>query len=674
MKIAFINHLNNLKQTIALSFVLLTGIFSSTPAQAIQFSFTYGEHTSQEVIDGFQTAGNIWSSKLEDRFLDSSCSCEQNTTVNIHIDFTQLANPTALGAARPEMFSVDYKDFLNSSFQNITSVDDLTAFKSLQISQSNKENFLQVLGVDLQNNTYEQNLNILQQQSFNVNVNLNNVEPNSNSIITAQAQDIFQQVDLNKLQNLNSDLAPFDISTFNMRIDDDSTVNIENRDQVDLVKTLDPQTIIDQNGNDNNKKIWLTRANAKALDLIDNDNTESDAEILLSNSMFAANGDIISHTDWLAQNPQGNFLEETIWDFSRVNDPNAEIASNKFDFLSVALHEIGHSLGVVSGVDAFNVLKSQAEMNGTTLLETDIALVSSMDLLRFSSLSKQNGVFDWSSSEQTFLSIDGGQTKLADFANGVSYQTSHWSKNGDIDGNPLGIMHPVLGKGEKLDITDLDLQLLDILGYTKAEQQAKSWLEGSEEQLMEQLATANIQQTTTLFEVIDNASTTQQETWTAKVIQAIMHLKGVDQTTATEQINHARTFIENLRLFFNQTDTNYNYGAFWGNEWEFSITYNYGGSSSSGFNFWQELDTLNATEVSNQITETNNQVIDNNNDSNNSYEDDEDDEDSEDDGEFSVYFNQEYKTASTAEPNIIAGIGILSLFGWLCQRLKHRKY
>ena len=101
--------------------------------------------------------------------------------------------------------------------------------------------------------------------------------------------------------------------------------------------------------------------------------------------------------------------------------------------------------------------------------------------------------------------------------------------------------------------------------------------------MSENLATANVQQTATLFQAIDNASETQKETWKAKVIQAIVHLKGVDQITAQEEINNARTFIENILLFFNLSDTNYNYGAFWGNKWEFSMTYNFWGSSSSGF-------------------------------------------------------------------------------------------
>ena len=67
-----------------------------------------------------------------------------------------------------------------------------------------------------------------------------------------------------------------------MLIDDDSAVDIKDRDTVDKVQKLDSETIIDQNDNDNNKKIWLTLANAKALGLSNGDDNEGfDAQILL---------------------------------------------------------------------------------------------------------------------------------------------------------------------------------------------------------------------------------------------------------------------------------------------------------------------------------------------------------------------------------------------------------
>ncbi len=465
MKTQLINKLSSFKFITPLSLTLAL-VSNIAPVQALQFNFSYAPETRQEVIDGFQTAGDIWSSKLQDTYLDEDCFCERDTSINIHIDFTQLPNPKGLGAARPAMLEVDYTKFLDSSFRDITSADDLTAFKNLQISQDNKgfsEGFLKVLGVDLKYNTYQQNSNILQQHGFSVDSNISGIESNSNNIIAAQAQDLFKQLDFTKLQNLNRNLINFDGSEFNMRIDDTSSVEISDYDKADKIEKLNDNTVIDKNGNDNNQKIWTTRANAKALGLIEGDDDGFDAQILLSNSMFDANANIVNHSDWQAQNPQGDFVQDSIWDFSRVLDPNAQVASNKFDFLSVAQHEIGHTLGFLSGVDAFKLLDIQAKGTGETIKESDTALVSTLDLYRFSDKSKENGVFDWSSNSNTFFSIDRGETKLADFADGTSYQTSHWSEKG----NPLGIMHPVLGRGEKLEITDLDLQLLDVIGWDR---------------------------------------------------------------------------------------------------------------------------------------------------------------------------------------------------------------
>ena len=455
------------------------------------------------------------------------------------------------------MVSVDYNQFLNHSFKEINSVDDLNVFKSFQISQSDKENFLQVLGVDLENKTFAENDNILQELGFNIQSKIKGVKPKSNDLITAQAGDILQQLNLEQIEQLNRDEVNFSSSTFKMQIDDDSKGK---------GKGLEKKTVIDEDNSINNKKIWLTRGNSKVLGLTNGSHHKLDAKISLSNSMLSANGDIISHDDWLNQNPQGNFLQDTIWDFSRVDNINAKVASHKFDFLSVALHEIGHALGVVSGVDALSSLKIQTEANNETLLEKDTALVSPMDLMRFSEESAQKSVFDWSSSGNTFLSIDGGKTKLADFADGVSYQTSHWSEKGNENGNPLGIMHPVLKKGEKLDITDLDLQLLDVLGYTKSQGE------------------------------INNLS----------------------QDTKKKEKKE-----KNNKNKKSESET------------DFDISYSDSTSSSSGFDFWQEAD-ITDRDRTDPFTAT----------------------------------NQQYKTATTPEPNTLLGLGILGIFGWLHRRMR----
>ena len=110
--------------------IALASLSSISPAQAIQFNFTYAENTPQEIIDGFNTAGSIWYSKLQDNYFDINCLCNRDTTVNIYINFQELSNAKALGGTPPTLVKVGYDDFLTNSFQNITSNDDLHAYNT----------------------------------------------------------------------------------------------------------------------------------------------------------------------------------------------------------------------------------------------------------------------------------------------------------------------------------------------------------------------------------------------------------------------------------------------------------------------------------------------------------------------------------------------------------------
>ncbi|WP_339378577.1 NF038122 family metalloprotease [Calothrix sp. NIES-2100] len=389
--------------------IALGSLSSISPAQAIQFNFTYAENSPQEIIDGFNKAGNIWSSKLQDKYFDINCLCNRDTTVNLYINFQELSNPKALGGTRPTMVKVGYDDFLTNTFQNITDNNDLLAMKNLQI-----------------NNNYK---------------------------------NIFANRDLQEIQNLSRKYLKFMGSEFSMVMNNSRAVNFDNYQRL----TSSGNTILDNNGNANNKTIWLSSANAKALNLIAGNESGFDAQISLGNSMRASNGEIISYSGWLAQQSGfGNFVQDSIWDFSSVYSHNATIASKKFDFLSVAQHEIGHALGIISGSDAVEVLmNSVTKGNSPPLNDEDLTFVTPIDLFRYSENSNNQGVFDWSKGSGKYFSIDGGQTRLGNF-DGANYQTSHWSAS---EGEALGIMHPVLKKGEKLEISDIDLKLLDVIGW-----------------------------------------------------------------------------------------------------------------------------------------------------------------------------------------------------------------
>ena len=192
----------------------------------------------------------------------------------------------------------------------------------------------------------------------------------------------------------------------------------------------------------------LTNANAKALGFIEGNSAQLDGYILMSDFTGQSN---------------------VQWDYDPLRNDN--IAANSLDFLSVALHEIGHVLGFVSGVDDGQWLQAVTESNGGTMKGSDMKFATSLDLFRYSSKDRidfsigENPYFP----QNPYFSIDGGNSKLAYFATGESsnlggdgYQASHWKHN---RGNPLGIMDPVLKMGDRREISPLDTKAMDVIGW-----------------------------------------------------------------------------------------------------------------------------------------------------------------------------------------------------------------
>ncbi|WP_295613591.1 NF038122 family metalloprotease [Chamaesiphon sp. GL140_3_metabinner_50] len=89
------------------------------PANALTFNFTPAAGTSQLAIDGFNTAGSLWSAVLKD-----------NVTVNVNINFTSLSAGT-LGETSSATRSFGYDRVYNALTNDRTSADDNTAVNSL---------------------------------------------------------------------------------------------------------------------------------------------------------------------------------------------------------------------------------------------------------------------------------------------------------------------------------------------------------------------------------------------------------------------------------------------------------------------------------------------------------------------------------------------------------------
>ena len=193
---------------------------------------------------------------------------------------------------------------------------------------------------------------------------------------------------------------------------------------------------LDNNGNANNQTIDLTSANAKALGLQGN-STSNDASISFSN-LFN-------------------------WDFNRSDG----ITSGAFDFVGIAAHEIGHALGFMSGVDILDTNSSAQSYN-----DNQFAYVSSLDLFRYSTDSKNANAIDWTADNRAkYFSIDGGVTKIGDLSTGEIFgdgrQAGHWKDN-----LGLGILDPTIAPGELLAISENDKRALDAIGWNRADSAA----------------------------------------------------------------------------------------------------------------------------------------------------------------------------------------------------------
>ncbi len=186
--------------------------------------------------------------------------------------------------------------------------------------------------------------------------------------------------------------------------------------------------ILDNNNSTNNTILKVNRANAKALGLISAADVTIDATITF-NSSFP-------------------------FDF----DSSDGIAAGSFDFVGIAIHEIGHVLGFVSGVDILD--------NNTGFDLNNFAIHSPLDLFRFSADSVALGseVLDLATGGTPYLSIDGGVTNAALLSTGLNSgdgrQASHFKDNLDI-----GIMDPTFAAGEFGDVTALDHLAFDIIGW-----------------------------------------------------------------------------------------------------------------------------------------------------------------------------------------------------------------
>jgi hypothetical protein len=148
------------------------------------------------------------------------------------------------------------------------------------------------------------------------------------------------------------------------------------------------------------------------------------------------------------------------FDFDQSNG----IGAGQYDFVGIAIHELGHAMGFISGVDVLDYYYfSSAEFDPFATL---------LDFTRCSSASQAAGAdMDWRIGEDAKdFAIDGNCTALVSNAwstgvnEGDGRQASHWK-----DGLGIGIMDPTaVPTGQLNVVTARDIQAFDVIGWTQA--------------------------------------------------------------------------------------------------------------------------------------------------------------------------------------------------------------
>lgn len=366
--------------SVALAIALPATFVAALPVQALGFQFDFGANTSDEFQSATRAAADRWSSVLKD-----------DVTVNLRFEYTDLSEAGGvLGGVQPGKIKVKYEDYVDAAFNDALSSQDFAGISSLPLSAKGRETLQRFQAGDISASKVE-----LASKEFAFLMDGQFAKGNAGG---------------NARRNGSKGTRP---------------------------------DFLDNNGNNNNKNVLLTRAQAKALNLLDNDKKGLDGLVKINSS--------------------------AAWDFDR----NDGTDSDRYDISSVLQHEIGHALGFVSGVDALDFLSSTSEP--VDIEKNDFSYLTPLDFYRYSTESSELGVSDVTlGGSEKYFSLDGGESVMTDESgqrayfstgsygvDGDGYQGSHWKANS----RPLGIMNPNLQLGQSIDISDLDLTMLDVVGW-----------------------------------------------------------------------------------------------------------------------------------------------------------------------------------------------------------------
>lgn len=210
---------------------------------------------------------------------------------------------------------------------------------------------------------------------------------------------------------------------------------------------------------------------------VEDGSTFSDTNRSFNNQILYANSSVLKAlglTTYAGPDANITFSSDFAFDF----DPTDGITAGASDFVGVAVHEMGHGLGFVSGVDYYDIIQCPDGPVCGALSDTDMendSWMSVMDMFRYSSA----GQLDWTVGTPSYFSIDNGLSEFNGAAklssgsfNGDGWQASHWQAPRNSAGNftcaktnRLGIMNPFLCSGQAGDVEGLDLAAFDAMGW-----------------------------------------------------------------------------------------------------------------------------------------------------------------------------------------------------------------
>jgi hypothetical protein len=220
-----------------------------------------------------------------------------------------------------------------------------------------------------------------------------------------------------------------------------------------------------------------------------NANTSVDKGLGLSvdydNSLFAAYNAIYGTNFHTHADADITFSSTFAFDF----DPTNGVSTGSYDFLGVAIHEMGHALGFVSGTDLYEGNVEEAGVALTQADQDDYSWLSTLDLFRYGSnnptadgrdlqLDPNRPAF-FSIDENTPFNFNGqlGQQSSSFFSTGQNLgdggQASHWQDSNAIllangcfiDARPIGIMDPTSSACSMGVVTSNDLAAIDAMGW-----------------------------------------------------------------------------------------------------------------------------------------------------------------------------------------------------------------